>query len=59
MNPFKYFLGRALQLTGMVTITYVVLMFFSQMGMEPLLYWSIAGIVEFYGGTLILGKNNS
>ena len=58
MNPFRYFLGRALQLAGLVTITYVVLMFFSQMGMEPLLVWSVVGIVEFYGGTLMLGKSN-
>ncbi|TDJ48680.1 MAG: hypothetical protein E2O44_07400 [Nitrospina sp.] len=58
MNPFRYFLGRALQFLGLITITYVVLMFFSQMGMEPLLIWSTVGIVEFYGGTLILGKSS-
>ena len=58
MNPFRYFLGRALQLIGLVTITYVVLMFFSQMGMEPLLIWSVVGIVEFESGTLILGKSS-
>ncbi len=58
MNPFRYFLGRALQLIGLVTITYVVVMFFSQMGMEPLLIWSVVGIVEFYSGTLILGKSS-
>ena len=58
MNPFRYFLGRALQLIGLVTITYVVLMFFSQMGMEALLIWSVVCIVEFYSGTLILGKSS-
>jgi len=58
MNPLRYFLGRALQFSGLIIITYVVLMFFSQMGMERLLISSIVGIVAFYGGTLILEKNN-
>ena len=58
MNPLKYFLGRALQFSGFIIITYVVLMFFSQMGMELLLISSTVGIVAFYGGTLILGKSN-
>lgn len=55
MNPWKYFIGRALQLVGLTTLTAVVFMFFSRMSMEPLLYWTIAGIVEFYGGTFLLG----
>ncbi len=58
MSPFRYFLGRALQLLGLATITYVVLMFFTQMRMEPLLYWSLLGIAEFYCGTLLLGKSS-
>ncbi len=56
MQQILYFLGRALQILGLATITYVVYRFFTQMGMEPLLYMSILGIVEFYAGTYILGK---
>jgi hypothetical protein len=59
MNPFKYFLGRAMQIVGLGALTYVVLMFFTQMGMEPLLWGSVAGATFFYGGTLILGKNQT
>jgi len=36
MNPFRYFLGRAMQIVGLGALTYVVLMFFTQLGMEPL-----------------------
>ena len=46
-----FFLGKALQLLGLCTITYVVFLFFTDKGMEPLLYMSILGIVEFYLGT--------
>ncbi len=56
MNPFAYYLGRSLQLLGLATITLVVLLFFGQWKMEPLLYLSIAGAVEFYGGTSLLGR---
>ncbi len=56
MRQIMYFLGRALQLVGLATLTIVVYMFFTQMGMEPLLYATIAGIVEFYAGTFILKK---
>ena len=56
MQQVLYFLGRALQLLGLATITYVVYMFFTRMGMEPLLYMSLLGIAEFYAGTFILGK---
>ena len=59
MNPFKYFLGRAMQIVGLGALTYVVLMFFTQMTMEPLLWGSVAGASFFYGGTLILGKSQS
>ncbi|QPJ60416.1 MAG: hypothetical protein G3M70_00320 [Candidatus Nitronauta litoralis] len=59
MNSVRYFFGRALQLLGMATITLVVFQFFTTMGMETLLYWTILGIGEFYGGTLILGKSDS
>jgi hypothetical protein len=59
MNPFKYFLGRAMQIIGLGALTYVVLMFFTQMGMEPLLWSSVAGVTFFYGGTLILGKSQT
>ncbi len=58
MNSARYFFGRALQLLGMATITLVVFQFFTTMGMETLLYWTILGIGEFYGGTLILGKSD-
>ena len=57
MNPWRYFFGRALQVVGLITITAVVLMFFSRMSMQLLLYFTILGIVEFYGGTLILGNS--
>ncbi len=56
MSPIKYFFGKALQFVGLMTITAVVFMFFSQMKMEPLLYWSLLGIVEFYLGTFLLGN---
>lgn len=59
MHPVKYFLGRALQFIGLMTITAVVFMFFGQMKMEPLLYWTILGMVEFYGGTLLLDKEEN
>ena len=59
MNPVKYFFGKALQLVGLITITAVVFMFFSQMSMEPLLYWSLLGIFEFYLGTFLLGKQEN
>ncbi len=58
MNSVRYFFGRALQLLGMATITLVVFQFFTTMGMETLLYWTILGIGEFYGGTLLLGKSD-
>ena len=56
MNPWRYFLGRTFQLVGLITLTAVVFMFFSRMRMEPLLHWTLLGIVEFYGGTLLLGN---
>lgn len=46
-----------MQIIGLAALTYVVLMFFSQMKMEPLLWSTIAGVTFFYGGTLILGKS--
>ena len=57
MNPFRYFVGRALQILGLATLTYVVFIFFTPAKMEPLLYWSLAGAAEFYGGSMILGKS--
>ena len=54
MNPWRYFLGRTLQLIGLLTISVVVFMFFTSMRMEPLLYWTLLGIIEFYGGTFLL-----
>jgi hypothetical protein len=59
MNPFRYFLGRAMQIVGLGALTYVVLMFFTQMKMEPLLWGTVAGATFFYGGTMILGKSQS
>ena len=56
MGKVRYFLGRTLQLIGLATISLVVLMFFTQMSMEPLLVWSLLGATEFYGGTWLLGK---
>ena len=56
MSSVKYYLGRALQLIGLATISAVVFMFFSQMSMEPLLVWSLIGASEFYGGTWLLGN---
>lgn len=41
---------------GLCTITYVVFLFFTDKGMEPLLYMSILGAVEFYLGTFILSR---
>ena len=56
MDSVKYYLGSALQLIGLATISTVVLMFFTQMSMEPLLIWSLIGASEFYAGTWLLGK---
>ena len=56
MSSVKYYLGRALQLIGLATISAVVFMFFTQMSMEPLLVWSLIGASEFYGGTWLLGN---
>jgi len=56
MNPLSYYLGRSLQLLGLATITLVVLLFFGQWKMEPLLYLSISAIVEFYSGTWLLER---
>ena len=56
MGNIRYFLGRTLQVLGLATISLVVLMFFTQISMEPLLIWSLLGASEFYGGTWLLGK---
>lgn len=56
MEPYRFFLGKALQLAGLVTMTVVVFFFFTQMGMETLLVWSLVGAAEFYGGTWLLDK---
>ena len=56
MNRLAFYLGRALQLLGLATITSVVILFFGQSKMEPLLYLSILGAVEFYGGTWLLER---
>jgi hypothetical protein len=56
MKQFFFFLGKALQIIGLGTITFVVFMFFTQQSMETLLYLSMGGAVNFYGGTLILDK---
>jgi len=57
MNPIRYFFGRTLQLLGFLTMTWVVLKFFTAASMTSLLYLSALGMVEFYGGTLLLGKS--
>jgi len=59
MNPFLYYLGRSLQIVGLGIITFVVFEFFKPVGMEFLLYYSVAGIAMFYGGTLLLEKGGS
>jgi len=56
MGNILYFLGRTLQLIGLATISLVVLMFFTQMSMEPLLIWTLLGATEFYLGTWLLGR---
>ncbi len=48
-----------MQIVGLGALTYVVLMFFTQMGMESLLWGTVAGASFFYGGTLILGKSQT
>ena len=59
MGNIRYFLGRTLQIVGLATISLVVLMFFTQITMEPLLIWSLLGASEFYGGTWLLGKEEA
>ena len=56
MGSVKYYVGRALQLIGLATISAAVRMFFTQMSMDPLLIWSLIGAFEFYSGTWLLGK---
>ena len=56
MNPFAYYLGRSLQMLGLATITLVVVLFFGQWKMEPLLYLTVSALVEFYGGTWLLER---
>jgi len=56
MKRLAYYIGRALQLLGLATITSVVILFFGQSKMEPLLYLSILGAVEFYAGTWLLER---
>ena len=56
MQPFKYFLGRTLQCIGLMTMTAVVVLFFTQMSMTILLYGTILGAAEFYGGTWLLER---
>jgi hypothetical protein len=56
MQQFLYFLGKALQVLGLATITIVVFLFFTQKSMETLLIYSLVGATEFYGGTLVLDK---
>ncbi|MGY8765378.1 MAG: hypothetical protein ACKVI5_00815 [Nitrospinaceae bacterium] len=56
MKRLAYYIGRALQLLGLATITSVVILFFGQSKMEPLLYLSVLGAVEFYGGTWLLER---
>ncbi len=55
MRPIIAALGRALQLLGLGTITFVIFLFFTQASMDDLLKMTILGLVEFYGGTWILG----
>ena len=57
MNPIKYFLGRTLQFLGFLTMTWVVIKFFTTASMTSLLYLSVLGMIEFYGGTMLLEKN--
>ena len=54
MRQVMYFMGRALQLLGLATITLVVIFFFTTISMEPLLIWSLVGVTEFYLGTFLL-----
>jgi len=54
MRQVVYFLGRALQLLGLATITLVVIFFFTSISMEPLLIWSLMGVTEFYAGTFLI-----
>ena len=59
MGNIRYFFGRTLPVVGLATISLVVIMFFTQMSMEPLLIWSLLGASEFYGGTWLLGKEGT
>jgi hypothetical protein len=56
MSPFRFFLGKSLQIAGLVTLTAVVFLFFTQMNMGKLLTWSLLGATEFYGGTWLLDR---
>ncbi len=56
MRQLLYYTGRALQLVGLATISSVVILFFTEADMKPLLTWTLVGISEFYGGTFVLNK---
>jgi len=45
-----YWCGRILQMSGLVLIWWVLLLFASTAGMGVLLYWSAAAALVFYAG---------
>lgn len=45
-----YWCGRILQALGLLLLWWVLLLFTSNVGMWPLLYWSLVAALVFYSG---------
>jgi hypothetical protein len=54
LDKFLYYLGRGVQLVGLLTVlNVVVLFFFPEYKMGPLLQLTIVGVVTFFIGWLM------
>jgi hypothetical protein len=49
-----YWCGRILQMSGLVLIWWVLLLFAGTAGMGVLLYWSAAAALVFYAGSVCM-----
>jgi hypothetical protein len=57
LDPFRYYFGRLLQITGFALISYVVVLFFDPMNKEAkLLMMTLVGAGIFAAGQLLLGS---
>lgn len=57
LDPFRYYFGRLLQITGFALTGYVVVLFFDPMNKEAkLLMMTLVGAAIFAAGQLLLGS---